>query len=228
MRIRETELAGLIDHTLLKPQSTPRDIEEHCRQAIQYGFSTVCINPCYVRIAGTEVAGSPVGVCTVIGFPLGANEPAVKAAEAAAAVRSGATELDVVINIGYLKGRQLDKVQADLEGIIRAARQERSETVVKVILETFLLTESEKIEACKLAVLSGTDFVKTSTGFAKGGATVYDVALLKRIAGPCIGIKASGGIRDLKTALSMVEAGASRIGTSSSIAIINELKEVNQ
>lgn len=228
MRITETELAGLIDHTLLKPQSTPKDIVEHCRQAIQFGFSTVCINPCYVRIASKELAGSPVGVCTVIGFPLGANEPSVKAAEAAAAVRSGATELDVVINIGYLKGRRFDKVQADLEGMIRSARQEKPGTIIKVILETFLLSESEKIEACKLAVLSGADFVKTSTGFAKGGATVYDVALLKRIAGPGIRIKASGGIRDLLTTLSMIEAGAGRIGTSSGVAIINELKSVSQ
>lgn len=219
----KTELAGYIDHTLLKPESTLSDIVELCRQAREYGFRTVCINPCFVSAAAAELDGSPVGVCTVIGFPLGANEPSIKAAEAVAAVRSGASELDLVINIGYLKGCLLSKVREDLEGAVKAARQERPGTIIKVILETFLLTEGEKIDACRLAVLSGADFVKTSTGFVKGGATVSDVALLKKTAGPGIGIKAAGGIRDLKKALQMIEAGANRIGTSSGISIIKEL-----
>ncbi len=219
----KTELAGYIDHTFLKPESTLSDISELCRQAREYGFRTVCINPCFVSAAAAALDGSPVGVCTVIGFPLGANETSIKAAEAAVAVRSGAAELDLVINIGYLKEHLLNKVRSDLEGAIQAARQERHGIVIKVILETFLLSEDEKIDACRLAVISGADFVKTSTGFAKGGATAGDVALLKKTAGPGIGIKAAGGIRDLRKALQMIEAGANRIGTSSGISIIKEL-----
>lgn len=221
----KTELAGTIDHTLLRPETTHGDIVELCRQAREYGFRTVCLNPCFVSAAAAELDGSPVGVCTVIGFPLGANETFIKAAEAAAAVRAGAAEIDLVLNIGYLKGRQLDKVQSDLSGVVQAARRERAGTVIKVILETFLLTEREKIEACGLAVLSGADFVKTSTGFAGGGATVGDIALLKKTAGPGVGIKASGGIRNLTKALQMIEAGASRIGTSSGISILKEFEE---
>ncbi|MCL6561299.1 MAG: deoxyribose-phosphate aldolase, partial [Firmicutes bacterium] len=194
-----------------------------CNEARHYGFAAVCINPCYVPIANRELTGSDVAVCTVAGFPLGASEPAVKAAEAATAVRAGASEVDVVMNVGFLKGGLLNGVKEDLEGVVRAARQERPGVIVKVILETSLLTEMEKVEACRLAVAAGADFVKTSTGFGKGGATVADVALLKRTVGPEVGVKASGGIRDLATALSMVRAGANRLGTSSGIAIINEI-----
>lgn len=219
------ELARLIDLTLLKPEATPENIKDLCHQAVQYGVAAVCINPCYIDIASRELSGSNTAVCTVVGFPLGANDPAVKAAEAAAAVRAGASEVDVVMNIGYLKGRLLEQVLKDLEGVVQAARQEKQTAVVKVILETCLLSDQEKIEACRLAVAAGADFVKTSTGLAKGVATVSDVAILKRAVGPGIGVKASGGIRDLATAIAMVKAGASRLGTSSGIAILNKLKE---
>ncbi|NLI13684.1 deoxyribose-phosphate aldolase [Pelotomaculum propionicicum] len=221
--ITKAELAGRIDHTLLKPESTHLDIAELCRQARENNFKTVCVNPCFVSAAAAQLAGSQVGVGTVIGFPLGANDPSIKAAEAITAVRAGATELDVVINIGFLKGGQLSEAYSDLTGVIRAARQEESGIVVKVILETCLLNEAEKAEACRLAVSAGADYVKTSTGFAKGGATVSDVALLRKTAGPGIGIKAAGGIRDLNKALQMIEAGADRIGTSSGLSIIKEL-----
>lgn len=224
LNITKIELAGLIDHTLLKPEATPDDIKALCGQAKDFGFATVCVNPCYVHTAGKELAGTTVGVCAVVGFPLGANDPAVKAAEVVAAVRAGASEVDVVMNVGYLKGGLLEQVKADLEGVVRAARRERPGTTVKVILETCLLTDSEKVEACRLAVAAGVDFVKTSTGFGKGGATVPDVALLRRTVGPGIGVKASGGIRDLSAALSMAEAGASRLGTSSGVAILSEFK----
>lgn len=223
-KITGKELAGLIDHTLLKPEATPEDIITLCRQAKEFRFKTVCINPCYVSKASAELAGTGIGVCAVVGFPLGANDPAVKAAEAAAAVRAGATEVDMVINVGFLKAGLCRQVQSDLEGVVGAARRERPGTVVKVILETSLLTEPEKVEACRLAVAAGADFVKTSTGFGKGGAAVSDVALLRQTVGPGIGVKASGGIRDLPAALAMLEAGASRLGTSSGVAIISEFK----
>lgn len=225
MLISKSELAGLIDHTLLKPEATPDDIIKLCGQAQSFGFAAVCVNSCYVDTASRELAGSNVGVCAVVGFPLGASDPAVKAAEAAVSVRAGATEVDVVMNVGYLKGGLIRQVKADLEGVVRAAHQERPGAMVKVILETCLLSDLEKVEACRLAVAAGADFVKTSTGFGKGGATVSDVALMRRTVGPGIGVKASGGIRDLSAALSMVEAGASRLGTSSGIAILNEYKE---
>ena len=220
--ITKIELAGLIDHTLLKPEATPDDIKELCDQAVNFGFAAVCINPCYVYSARRELAGTTIGVCAVVGFPLGANDPSVKAAEAAAAVRAGATEVDVVMNVGFLKGGLLEQVKADLEGVVRAARRERSGTTVKVILETCLLSDKEKVEACRLAVAAGADFVKTSTGFGKGGATVSDVALLRQAVGPGIGVKASGAVRDLSAALAMVGAGASRLGTSSGIVILSE------
>ncbi len=219
----KAELAGRIDHTLLKPESTQSDIAELCRQARENNFKTVCVNPCFVHTAAYELAGSQVGVCTVIGFPLGANDSSIKAFEAITAVRAGAVELDVVINIGYLKGGQLSEAYSDLTGVIRAARQENSGIVIKVILETCLLNETEKTEACRVAVSAGADFVKTSTGFASGGATVSDVAFLRKTAGPGIGVKAAGGIRNLSKALQMIEAGADRIGTSSGLSIIKEL-----
>lgn len=222
-KITKAGLARLIDHTLLRPEATPEDIARLCAEAGEYGFKTVCVNPCYVKTAARELAGTATGVCAVVGFPLGANDPALKAAEAAAAVRSGAAEVDMVLNVGFLKGRLLAEVRRDLAGVIRAARAERPGTVVKVILETCLLTAQEKVTACQMAVEAGVDFVKTSTGFGGGGATAADVLLLKRTVGPRVGVKASGGIRDLAAALSMLEAGASRLGTSSGAAIINEL-----
>lgn len=224
--ISKKELARFIDHTLLKPEATPEDIIRLCRQAKDFGFATVCVNPCYVSIAAEELAGCSTGVCTVVGFPLGASDPAVKAAEAAAAVRAGAAEVDMVLNIGFLKGGLKAQVQADIAGVVQAARQAGPGTVVKVIVETCLLADREKVEACRLAMAGGADFVKTSTGFGTGGATVHDVALLRRTVGPGIGVKASGGIRDLATALAMLKAGANRLGTSSGVAILNEFKEI--
>ncbi len=223
LTLSRSELARLIDQTLLKPEATPEDIKELCRQATQYGFATVCINPCYVETASNELNNSPTSVCTVIGFPLGASAPAVKAAEAAAAVRAGASEIDVVMNIGYLKGGLLKKVLADLNGVVKAARQEKQKAVVKVILETCLLSDREKIEACRLAATAGANFVKTSTGLGKSGATVTDVTLLKQAVGPGVDVKASGGIRNLAAAIAMIRAGASRLGTSSGINILNEI-----
>lgn len=225
MTMNRSELARFLDHTLLKPEATPDDIIRLCGEARKYGFFTVCVNPCYVTAARRELSGSSVSVCSVVGFPLGASAPAAKAFEAAEAVRCGAAELDIVINVGFLKGGLLKLVKSDLEQTILCARKENPATVIKIILETCLLTHGEKIIAGTLAVESGANFVKTSTGFSKGGATVNDVALLKQIAGNKAGVKASGGIRDLSAAMSMIKAGASRIGTSSGPAIIEELNE---
>jgi deoxyribose-phosphate aldolase len=225
MTITRSELAGFIDHTLLKPDAIPGDIIRLCIEAIKYGFAAVCVNPCYVTVAGRELTGSSVRVCTVIGYPLGACAPSVKAFEAAEAVRCGAVELDVVINIGFLKGGLFKLVESDLQGVVQCARNENPAAIIKIILETCLLTHSEKIKACTLAIDSDANFVKTSTGFGKSGATIFDVALLKQIVGNNAGVKASGGIRDLSTTLSMIKAGASRIGTSSGPAIIEELPE---
>jgi len=224
MKISRVGLAGLIDHTLLKPEATCQDIISLCREAVDFGFKLVCVNPSYVDLAHRELGNTPVGVCAVIGFPLGASTPAVKAAEAAEAVRAGASEVDVVMNIGFFKSGLLRQTQEDLTGVVDAAKREKHETVVKVILETCLLTDEEKIRACRVAVAAGTDFVKTSTGLNKEGALAADIKLLRQSVGPCIGVKASGGIRDLAKALSMLEAGADRIGTSSGVAIVNELK----
>jgi len=224
MQFTPKELAGFIDHTLLKPEATERDIITLCRQACDFGFAAVCINPCYVTLACRELEKSPVNTCAVIGFPLGACDPAVKAFEAAAAVHAGASEIDVVMNIGFFKSGLVRQAKDDLERVVRAARHERERVIVKVILETCLLTDEEKVMACRMAVAAGADFVKTSTGFNKTGALVSDVILLRQSAGPGIGVKAAGGIRDLATVLSMLEAGANRIGSSSGVAIINELR----
>jgi deoxyribose-phosphate aldolase len=223
--MNKTELASLIDHTLLKPDAAPDHIIKLCREAVEYGFISVCVNPCYVPAACRELSGSPVSVCSVVGFPLGACSSAAKAFEAAEAVRRGAAELDIVINIGFLKGGLYKLVKSDLEQAILRARNENPATVIKIILETCLLTHDEKIKAGTLAVELGANFIKTSTGFNKSGATVSDVALLKQIAGNNTGVKASGGIRNLTAAMSMIKAGASRIGTSSGPAIIEELSQ---
>jgi deoxyribose-phosphate aldolase len=221
--MNRSELASFIDHTLLKPDATPDDIIRLCGEARKYGFFTVCVNSCYVPAVCRELSGSSVSVCSVVGFPLGACAPAAKAFEAAEAVRCGAAELDIVINVGFLKGGLLQLVKSDLDQTILCARKENPATVIKIILETCLLTHGEKIIACTLALDAGANFVKTSTGFSRGGATVNDVVLLKKIAGNKAGVKASGGIRDLSAALYMIKAGASRIGTSSGPAIIEEL-----
>ncbi|MCG9969818.1 deoxyribose-phosphate aldolase [Pelotomaculum terephthalicicum JT] len=224
MGISRAGLAGVIDHTLLKPEATCQNIIGICREAVDFGFKSVCINPCHIDLAYRELENTKIGICAVIGFPLGASEPAVKAAEAAAAVRAGASEVDVVMNIGFFKGGLLGKAQEDLTGVISAAKCAKPEAIVKVILETCLLTNEEKVQACRLAVAAGADFVKTSTGFNKEGAMVDDIKLIRQSVGPRIGVKASGGIRDLAKALSMLEAGADRIGTSAGVVIVNELR----
>lgn len=214
----QSQAARLIDHTLLRPDATREDIHRVCAEARQYGFASVCVNPYWVTMVAAELAGSASKVCTVIGFPLGAATTANKAAETGEAVRSGAQEIDMVINIGELCGGNHGAVQADIEAVVAAAH--RGGAIVKVILETALLNAEQKIEACRLAKLAGAEFVKTSTGFSTAGATAEDVALMRREVGPGMGVKASGGIRTFEDLERMVAAGASRIGASSSVKII--------
>src|SRR6476646_2053668 len=210
-------LAGMIDHTLLKPEATPAQIEQLCREAVEHGFATVCVNGAWVQLAGGLVAGTGVGVAAVAGFPLGAGSSAAKAFEAADAVRAGATEIDMVLNVGALKAGDDALVEVDIEEVVRSAGRDAA---VKVILETALLTDQEKVRGCRLAVAAGAAFVKTSTGFGPAGATVEDVALLRKTVGDAVGVKAAGGIRTREAAEAMVEAGASRLGTSSSVLIV--------
>ncbi|HTW91906.1 MAG TPA: deoxyribose-phosphate aldolase [bacterium] len=211
-------IARLIDHTLLKPEVVPAQVEQLCAEAAEYGFAAVCVNSCYVPLCRRRLEGTNVRVCTVVAFPLGAMLREAKAAEAAAAVNLGADELDMVMNIGWLKAGADEMVVSDIHRVLDAAQNRP----VKVIIETGLLTEEEKARATRLVVESGASFVKTSTGFSTGGATVEDVLLLARTAAGRIGVKAAGGIRDYATALKMIEAGATRIGTSSGVAIVNE------
>lgn len=206
-----------IDHTLLKPEATQEMIDKLCAEAKQYDFASVCVNPVWVKRSASQLAGTNVKVCTVIGFPLGANTPEIKAAETRDAIANGATEVDMVINVGALKSGDLDLVKRDIQAVVEAS----GDVLVKVILETGLLTQEEKITACKLSVEAGADYVKTSTGFGPGGATVEDIALMRQTVGPDIGVKASGGVRDRATALALIEAGATRIGASAGIAIVN-------
>ncbi|CAJ1003246.1 MULTISPECIES: deoxyribose-phosphate aldolase [Bacillales] len=205
-----------IDHTLLKPETTAAMIDKLCAEAKEHDFASVCVNPTWVKRCAELLKGTDVKVCTVIGFPLGASTPAVKAAETRDAIANGAAEVDMVLNIGALKSGDLELVKADVKAVKEAA----GSVLVKVILETGLLTDEEKVTACKLCVEAGADYVKTSTGFGHGGATVEDIALMRKTVGPNIGVKASGGVRDRATALAMIEAGASRIGTSSGVAIV--------
>ncbi|MBR2669017.1 MAG: deoxyribose-phosphate aldolase [Solobacterium sp.] len=205
-----------IDHTLLKPESTPQDIEKICLEAKEYDFASVCIQPCYVKMAYGLLKDTDVKVCTVIGFPLGANTTETKIREACQAVEEGAGEIDMVINIGALKAG--DTVYVTEE--IRRIKEAIGDLVLKVIIETCLLTDEEKVLACQCAVNAGADFVKTSTGFSKGGATVADVRLMKQTVGDRCQVKASGGIRTPEDFEAMVEAGATRIGTSSGIKLI--------
>jgi len=209
-------MAGYIDHTLLKPEATEGQIEELCREAIKFDFFSVCINPSYVKTAAQALRGSAVRICCVVGFPLGATTTAVKAFETAEAVENGAAEIDMVIHVGALKDKNEDYVIADIAAVVKAA----AGCPVKVIIETGLLTEAEKVLACKLAKEAGASYVKTSTGFGPGGATVADIMLMRETVGPEIGVKASGGVRDLDAALQMIEAGATRIGTSSGVTIV--------
>jgi deoxyribose-phosphate aldolase len=218
----DVEIARLIDHTLLKPDATPDQITQLCFEARTYGFASVCLNPAHVKLAAELLAGSPVKVCTVIGFPLGATLPEVKVFEALDAIAKGASEIDMVINIGALKARDYTRVARDIQGVVSACHDRGA--LVKVIIEAALLTDEEKVAACLLAKEAGADFVKTSTGFGPGGARLEDVALMRRAVGPKMGIKAAGGIRTLAEAQSMVEAGATRIGASAGVAIVQEAR----
>ena len=210
-------LASRIDHTLLKAQATTDQVRSHCWEAARWRFASVCVNPYHVPLAAGVLAGSGVKVCAVIGFPLGATTTATKVAETAEAVTNGAEEIDVVINVGALKSGDLATVRADLAAVVAAAG---GKALVKAILETCCLSDDEKVTACELCGQAGADFVKSSTGFGAGGATVEDIALMRRAVGPDMGIKASGGIRDAETANAMVAAGATRLGTSNSVAIV--------
>lgn len=216
----EQNFARMIDHTLLKAEATKEQIEKLCVEAKQFNFASVCVNPTWVKQSSELLQGSDVLVCTVIGFPLGANTPAVKAFEVKDAIANGANEVDMVINIGALKDKNYDLVQADIAAVVEAAK---GSALVKVIIESCLLTDEEKVKACELAVAAGADYVKTSTGFSTGGATAVDIALMRKTVGPDLGVKASGGVRSLEDMKSMVEAGATRIGASSGVAIMNGL-----
>lgn len=207
----------MIDHTALKADTTTDQIVKLCNEAKEYGFFSVCVNPTWVKRAAEQLQGSEVKVCTVIGFPLGASTLETKAFETKDAIEKGADEVDMVINIGALKDHNDELVEQDIRAVVEAAR---GKALVKVIIETSLLTKEEKVRACKLAVKAGADFVKTSTGFSTGGATVEDIKLMRETVGPDIGVKASGGVRDREGALQMVEAGATRIGASAGIAIV--------
>jgi deoxyribose-phosphate aldolase len=212
------DLARLIDHTLLKPEATQQEIEKLCAEAKQYGFASVCINPSNIKLCAKLLHDSDVKICAVIGFPLGAASSSVKAFEADQAIKDGALELDMVINVGMLKSGEYEYVKEDILSVVSTAHS--SSVLTKVIIETGLLTDEEKVKACLLAKQAGADFVKTSTGFVKGGATVDDIALMRKIVGPEIGIKASGGVRSRKEALALIASGADRIGASASVKIV--------
>ncbi|MBM7687541.1 deoxyribose-phosphate aldolase [Enterococcus ureilyticus] len=211
------ELNQMIDHTILKADAKEEDVLRIIEEAKKYEFFSVCINPCWVALAKEHLAGTSVAVCTVIGFPLGANTSEVKAYEATDAINNGATEVDMVINVGALKSKQYKKVLKDIQAVVDAAK---GQALVKVIIETALLTDEEKIKVCELAKEAGADFVKTSTGFSTGGATVADVKLMRETVGPDMGVKASGGIHNEAQAKAMIDAGATRIGTSAGVAIM--------
>lgn len=212
------KLANMIDHTILKAFATKEDVIKICNEAKENGFFSVCINPTHIEFVKNELKGSDVKVCTVIGFPLGANTPQVKAFETKDAIAKGADEVDMVINIGALKDKNYDLVERDIKAVVDAANKK---ALVKVIIETCYLTDEEKKIACELAVKAGTDYVKTSTGFGTGGSTPADIKLMRETVGENIGVKASGGVRNEKDAIAVIEAGASRIGASASVAVVN-------
>lgn len=210
-------ITGIIDHTLLKADATEEQITVLAQEAKEYSFASVCVNPTWVKKAAELLKDAPeVKVCTVIGFPLGATTSTVKAFETTNAIENGADEVDMVINIGALKDKNYDLVQSDIQAVVDAAK---GKALVKVIIETALLTDEEKAKVSELAVKAGADFVKTSTGFSTGGATVEDIALMRKTVGPDVGVKASGGVRGLEDAKAMIEAGATRIGASSGVSI---------
>jgi deoxyribose-phosphate aldolase len=214
------EVAGLIDHTLLKPDATATEIEKLCREAAEFHFATVCVNPTWVAFAARLLRGTGVGVCSVVGFPLGATTPDVKQYETRRAIFDGATEIDMVINVGALKSGDLRLVEQDIEAVTGPCRQ--AGIVSKVIIEAALLTEEEKVSASTLTKAGGADFVKTSTGFGPGGATIGDVMLMRRVVGDSLGVKAAGGVRDLEQMRAMVAAGATRVGASAGVRIVKE------
>ena len=216
--MNSAELAKYIDHTLLKPDATAAQIKKICDEAKKYHFASVCVNPSRIKLAASELAGSDIAPCCVVGFPLGAVPAESKAAETAVAVRDGAKEIDMVINVGAAKDGDWNTVEQDIAAVKRAC----GTALLKVIIEACLLTDEEKVQACLAAKRAGADFVKTSTGFSKGGATVHDVALMRQTVGNAMGVKAAGGIHTRDEALAMIEAGASRIGASSGIAIVSE------
>ncbi|GGC92121.1 deoxyribose-phosphate aldolase [Thalassobacillus devorans] len=210
-------IAKYIDHTQLKPDTPQEKIDQVCQEAKEYEFASVCVNPYWVNHCYEQLKDTNVKVCTVIGFPLGANTKEVKAFETKQAIEKGATEIDMVINVGAIKSKDYETVQADIEAVVREAEDK---ALVKVIIETSLLTDDEKVKACELAVKAGADYVKTSTGFSGGGATVEDIKLMRATVGPELGVKASGGVRDFEATKAMIDAGATRIGASSGIQII--------
>lgn len=213
------DLARFIDHTLLKPEATLQDIVKLCDEAKRYHFASVCIHPSYVSFCARQLAGSDVKVCTVIGFPLGANTTEIKVAETEQAIQNGAQEIDMVINVGMLKSGEYEYVKNDIFQVVRSSH--RSDAIVKVIVETALLTDEEKVKACLLSKWAGAEFVKTSTGFSKGGATAGDIRLMRKVVGSTMGVKASGGVRSREDAEEMVASGATRIGASASVKIVS-------
>ncbi|HEY0875215.1 MAG TPA: deoxyribose-phosphate aldolase [Vicinamibacterales bacterium] len=213
-------VSGMIDHTLLKPDATRQEIEKLCREAAEFHFATVCVNPVWVSLAAARLRGTGVGVCSVVGFPLGASSADVKNFETRRAIYDGATEIDMVINVGALKSGDLRTVERDIEAVTDPCRQ--CGVVSKVIIEAALLTDEEKVTACTLSKAAGADFVKTSTGFGPGGATAADVALMRRVVGAEMGVKAAGGVRDLEGLKAMVAAGASRVGASAGVKIVQQ------
>lgn len=215
------DISSKIDHTILKPEADRESIVKLCEEAKKYNFAAVCVNPYYVGLCSELLKDSGVNVATVIGFPLGANTSEVKSFETKDAIDNGANEIDMVINIAALKNREYDLVREDIEKVVQASKDR---AIVKVIIETALLTEKEKIKACEISKEAGADYVKTSTGFSIAGATVPDVELMKSIVGDSMKVKASGGIRDTETAKAMIQAGASRLGTSSGVKIIEEMR----
>ncbi len=217
-------IARLIDHTQLKPDATDDQIVQLCEEARAYEFAAVCVHPCYVPLAAKALDGAPTAVCTVVGFPHGANQPSTKAHEAARAVRDGAAEVDMVLAIGRLKSGHVEQAEADIRAVVEAVRAAATgPALVKVILETALLTDAEKAVACVAACRAGADYVKTSTGFSTGGATAHDVALMRQLVGDDMGVKASGGIRSADDVRQMVAHGATRIGASGGVAIMEGL-----
>lgn len=218
--ITREKMAGLIDQTLLKPDATKDDIKRLCHEAINYGFWSVCVNPIYVSLAASILQDTKVKICSVVGFPLGANTPEVKAFEAEKAIMDGANEIDMVINLGALKSGDHELVQRDMRYVVNSYARIQRDVIVKVIIETGLLSDNEKTLACQLVKKSGANFVKTSTGINTRGATVHDVKFLRKLVGPEFGVKASGGIRNYGDAVKLIEAGANRIGTSSGASII--------